>query len=83
MEHELKCWPPYFDDVRTGRKPFEVRRQDRSFIVGDVLLLREWEPVAEEFSGRSHRCRVSYVLDGGEFGIEDGFCVMGIERGER
>lgn len=44
--HDLKCIPPYFDDILAGRKPFEVRKNDRNYEVGDHLRLREWrQPV--------------------------------------
>lgn len=45
MIHELKTWPPYFDDVASGVKTVELRREDdRNFEVGDTLILREWDP---------------------------------------
>ena len=42
MEHELKVVPRFFGALAAGRKPFEVRRDDRepAFAVGDVLRLR-------------------------------------------
>jgi hypothetical protein len=64
--HELKTWPEYFEDVWEGRKTFEVRENDRNFQVGDVLRLREFEPVGSVYSGRELRCRVSYMTDYGQ-----------------
>lgn len=45
-EHELKTWPEPFAAVRSDEKLAEFRRDDREprFAVGDVLVLREWEP---------------------------------------
>lgn len=43
-EHLLKVIPPYFDALADGRKTFEVRKNDRAYQAGDVLLLREWHP---------------------------------------
>lgn len=68
--HELKTWPDYFVHLLDGSKTFEYRRNDRGFKVGDVLHLREWEPLAWEsgaptngrYTGRQLRCRVTYVL---------------------
>lgn len=44
MDHELKIIPPFYDDVKSGVKTFEVRRNDRNFQVGDLLHLKEWMP---------------------------------------
>lgn len=42
--HELKSWPKYFADVWSGKKLFELRKNDRNFKVGDCLWLRKFEP---------------------------------------
>jgi hypothetical protein len=85
-EHELKTLPPYFEDVLTGRKTFEVRKADRNFAVGDVLRLREWAPddwcdesvgVFPDYTGREMRVKVTYILRG--YGLQDGYVVLGIE----
>jgi hypothetical protein len=80
VEHDLKCWPPYFDDVRGGRKPFEVRKADRDYRVGDTLLLREWRPDWKDYTGQIVRKRITYRLDGGGFGVEAGTCILGLSR---
>lgn len=91
--HELKTWQPYFQDVLDGGKTFEVRRADRPFAVGDVLWLREFMPVfagkssthakawghpVGQFSGRTLEREITYMLPGGQFGIEDGYVVLGL-----
>lgn len=83
-EHDLKVWPEFFSALLDGSKPFEVRRDDRGFAVGDVLRLREWDPpipdwgVKGGYTGRECRRRVSYVLDDPDFGVSPGFVVMGL-----
>jgi hypothetical protein len=80
MRHELKTWSVYFQAVRDGRKTFEVRKHDRPFEVGDILLLLCYDPIGQEYSGASCEVVVRYILEGGKFGIEPGYCVMGIEK---
>ena len=77
-EHELKTWPAYYDAVARGDKPFEIRRDDRMYCVGDTLHLRRWTP-ADGYSGESIRVRVTYVTDGGQLGcLTPGHVALGI-----
>lgn len=82
VEHKLKCWPQFFDAIERGDKPFEVRRDDRGFQKGDiVILLRTYESdldKADEFYSPLRR-RITYILTGGQFGIEPGYVVLGLE----
>lgn len=50
MTHELKTYPKYFQETIEGNKPFEIRKNDRNFQVGDVLILKEWDNI--KYSGR-------------------------------
>ncbi len=77
--HTLKTWPQYLDAIGNGTKTFEVRKNDRGFCVGDLLMLREWSMARGEWGDRWLCCFVSYVLEGGRFGIEPGHCVLGLK----
>lgn len=63
MEHELKCWPEYFQAVKSGIKPFEVRKWDRPYAVGDTLVLREYDPQKQDYTGDSIKRIITYLLD--------------------
>lgn len=76
--HELKCWPEYFREVFLGHKTFEIRKNDRDFQIGDTIILNEYEPFTKQYSGDKIARRVTYILEGGEFGIEKGYVVMAI-----
>src|SRR5262245_19533902 len=78
-EHDLKCWPPFWEDVDSGRKTFELRKDDRAYEVGDVIVLREWHPGVKLYTGRVCRRTVSYKLGGGSWGLADGYCIPGLE----
>ena len=79
MIHELKIWNEYFEEVFMRHKTFEVRKADRPFAKGDILILKEWNPKTEQYTGREMARGVSYVLEGGQFGVEKGFVVMAIQ----
>lgn len=76
--HRLKVWPAYFEAVACDKKLFEVRKDDRGFEAGDILVLLEWRPGVCDYTGRFIERRVSYKLGGGQFGIEEGYCCLGL-----
>ncbi len=78
MIHELKCWKEYFKEIISGRKNFEIRKNDRDFQKGDTLILLEYDHIAKEYTGRSCHKYVTYILPGGGFGLEHGFVIMSI-----
>ena len=79
MRHELKIKPEYFQAVWDGRKRAELRKDDRDYHVGDILILREWE--CEEYTGSGIAVRVTHILRHcAEYGLADGYCILSIER---
>ena len=81
--HDLKVWPDYFAAIDCGEKPFEVRKNDRCYSVGDTLRLREYEPGPDRYTGREVERVVSYMISGDDpmgyaFGLRTGFVVMGL-----
>lgn len=87
MTHELKTRPEYFQAVIDGVKPFEVRLDDRRFLVGDRLKLMEYEPNDDghadprrhgKYTGRIAIANITYKLTGVQFGVMPGYCVLGL-----
>jgi len=89
--HDLKCWPEPFQALADGRKNYEIRKEDRGFIVGDRLRLREWDPaeapnldggdvmfVPRGYTGRELTVTVTFKTPGGSFGLPRDLCVLGI-----
>ncbi len=56
-----KIWPEYFDAVASGRKKFELRLDDFKIDEGDILVLEEWDPAREAYTGRSIEKRAGYI----------------------
>jgi DNA polymerase elongation subunit (family B) len=75
--HELKIEPPYFQAVVDGRKRFEIRKNDRDFSEGDTLLLKEFEPVNKEYTGREVEVKALYITD---YAQQPGYVVISIRK---
>lgn len=78
--HELKIWPEYYEAVLDGRKPFELRKNDRDFKEFDTIHLREWCPTRKKYTGRECKAFVTYAFYGPAIGLKEGFCIMGLDR---
>lgn len=79
--HELKIVDPYFDQIRSGKKTFEARQNDRNFKNGDILHLRLINEKGEYVFCTYNELivKVTSILYGPKFGIQEGYCVMSIK----
>lgn len=79
MIHELKTIQPYFDEVVHRKKPFELRKDDRDYLIGDTLKLKEW--TGKKFTGQYVEYKITYILrDCPEFGLKKGFVILGMKQ---
>ncbi|MDR3595131.1 DUF3850 domain-containing protein [Clostridium sp.] len=79
--HYKKILPQYFEDVINGNKPFELRVNDCNYKVGDTLVLKEFKPkINEEFTGREISKEITYVLYGGQYGLDKDYCILGLKH---
>lgn len=73
--HDVKLGATFFDDVKTGRKTFELRKNDRGYKEGDTIVLHEYKNGAT--TGRTITKKIVYMLE--DFtGLEDGYCILGL-----
>mgnify|MGYP002507148067 CR=1 FL=1 len=84
--HELKILPEFFEAVISGRKQFEIRKNDRDYKVDDQLILRECEVYLKQdlsgltrpafsYTGDSYKAKITYITD---YMQRDGYVVLGI-----
>ena len=59
---EKKTWPDLFNKVLSGEKTFDARLADFKCEIGDILILREWDPKKEVYTGRKLEKKVTFVL---------------------
>lgn len=56
-----KVWPKYFEKILSGKKNYELRLADFEVKPGDILILKEWNPKNEKYTGREVKKTVTYV----------------------
>lgn len=82
--HRLKTLPQFWTAIERGDKTFEVRKDDRAYQAGDTLALVYHDPKRspDEYEGFARRApimrRVTFVLPGGQFGVEPGYVAMSL-----
>lgn len=76
VTHQIKLEAEFFDDALSGRKSFELRKNDRNYKEGDVLEMEEVKDGKK--TGRKCSKRIVYMMENFE-GLEDGYCILGCE----
>jgi hypothetical protein len=79
--HALKCWPDFFEAILDDRKTFDIRKDDRDFQEGDYLILREYCPGSDIYSGRALVRRITYVLRNKPPWTPEGYAVLALWPG--
>lgn len=59
--HHVKSWTPFFEAFVAGDKRHDLRDDDRSYQVGDFLVLQDFHPFGGGYSGREFVMEVSYI----------------------
>lgn len=87
MIHVRKVAPEYFEALLSGKKRFEIRREEpgeEKFAVGDYLGLNEYDNGGSHterhsrFTGRCLLFRITYILRGHEL-LKDGTAILGLQ----
>ena len=68
MNIEKKIWPEYFDKIISGDKKFELRLADFEVDIGDNLVLKEFNPITNDYTGRM---MIRQVLSVTKFGFKE------------
>lgn len=75
-EHDIKTAAGFFEDSKAGIKPFELRKNDRDYKVGDFLKMKRYKN--GEYTGDTIRKEITYVLEDFE-GLKQGYCILGVK----
>jgi hypothetical protein len=76
--HIVKCVSPFFEAVWEEHKPFEIRKDDRGYQTGDVIVLRHWDDAGRyDRAGKALIFRIGFVLRSYP-AIRKGHCAFGL-----
>lgn len=74
--HEIKIAAMYYEDVVSGKKSFELRKNDRGYKQGDKLIMLEFKD--GKHTGRIVNADIVYMLED-YTGLAEGYCILGIQ----
>ena len=74
--HKIKTWPPQFGEILNGAKRHEVRNNDRGYQNGDTVIMREWCPEKELYTGAWVQGLITNTTLPGVFGLTDDVIVF-------
>ena len=65
-DHAVRSWSHLFQAMLDGVKTHDLRKDDRNYQVGDVILYREYDIVRGAYTGREQQVEVTYITGRGE-----------------
>lgn len=74
--HEIKIAAMCYEDVVSGKKSFELRKNDRGYKQGDKLIMLEFKD--GKHTGRIVNADIVYMLED-YTGLAEGYCILGIQ----
>lgn len=61
-EVKKKVWPEYFQQILNGKKKFELRLADFDLKEGDILVLEEYDPETDTYTGRKIKKKAKSII---------------------
>ncbi len=75
--HDLKVQTQFWADLWEFRTTAQLRQDDRQYRVGDILLLREYNP-AFGYTGMNCKRKITHILrhEDVPYGVRRGWCIL-------
>ena len=84
--HHVKSWPQYFVRIKEGQRTHDLRRNDRDFQVGDTMVLAEFDPQAQNYTGQTCEVEITSMTSMSQpcavssEALDPAFCILSIKR---
>lgn len=85
--HEVKSWAHFFDAIADGRKSYDLRKDDRGYNIGDVLVLCRYDIVEGKYTGEKCCVTVTYITNNqhpcaySSAVLPHDYCILGYNAG--
>ena len=79
MNHELKIYPEYYKQILLGLKKVEIRLNDRNYQENDLLILNEFDPKTERYTGSQLKRKVDFIIRD-VAGLDPDYVIMQISK---
>lgn len=76
--HELKINQQYLKLIIDGRKNWEVRKNDRNFKEGETIIVKEYLPETNSYTGREAEGTILYVFSTNEM-LKPGYVILSVK----
>jgi hypothetical protein len=63
MIHDVKSWMHFFQAIKSGAKVHDLRKNDRNYNIGDVMLYREYDFIGGKYTNRTLEATITYMTD--------------------
>lgn len=60
-KHYIKSWAHFFDAIKDGRKLHDLRKMDRDYNIGDILVLQRYDNINGNYTGEEIEIEVTYI----------------------
>lgn len=77
MIHELKIDHEFFVPILNNIKTFEIRKNDRDYKEGDIIILKELNENKTSFTGRYVKAIITYIS---EYEQKDNYIVFSFNK---
>lgn len=59
--HQVKSWSHFYDAIARGDKTHDLRKDDRGYKVGDILMLRRYDIQKGDYTGEECCVLITYI----------------------
>lgn len=83
--HHCKSWTHFFDAIVKGDKKHDLRKTDRNFQIGDIIVLQKYDPVLGKYTGDECKVKITYITSNttpcafSSAVLEKDYCILSLE----